>query len=508
MFDTMSISLRQGSAVPVTGVFGVVDATTGSVAVVCEQIRDTQTTLRAAEWQELALAAHWADLHGPQTRPDLTDRALPGAERLVVAGGAGTPRITEFACAELGVLMGTGFIAASALIRDAVDLRHRHPVLWQALSEGRGRVWKARRVARMAHAAELTREQAAFLDETTTPYIDSLTWSAFTRLVEAKIIEADPAAAEARRLAAAMQRFVTTGRSDEHGLQTLIARATAGEVIYLVAMVDRIAHILALQGDTDPADVRRATALGILAHPARALALLTEFTTDEPHPDDPDRQPLQREPRADEVTGRCADCGGPRIDPERLRPNAVLYVRVSEQSLLDGAGVAHCEGLRPTTVAAIRDLLMHHRVSIRPVLDLRDQVPVEAYEVPHAMREALRLARPSSVFPWTRTGTTTPDIDHTDPYVPGSATAQTRIANLGPMVRFGHRVKTFGRGWAARQPAAGTYLFRTPHGYWTRVDNDGTHYLGGDPDLDLDAHAPPVTDAELDRALEGLLARV
>ena len=80
-------------------------------------------------------------------------------------------------------------------------------------------VWKARQVARMVHAADLTAAQARFVDEATTPYVDTLAWAAFTRLVEARIIEAAPAAAEARRVAAALERFVATGRSSEFGLK-------------------------------------------------------------------------------------------------------------------------------------------------------------------------------------------------------------------------------------------------------------------------------------------------
>ncbi|HSJ20679.1 MAG TPA: hypothetical protein VK964_08905, partial [Nocardioidaceae bacterium] len=65
-----------------------------------------------------------------------------------------------------------------------------------------------------------------------------------------------------------------TGQSCEYGLKTLVARATAGEVIFFVAMVDRIATILAEDGDTDPVAVCRSKAIGILATPERALRLL------------------------------------------------------------------------------------------------------------------------------------------------------------------------------------------------------------------------------------------
>ena len=36
----------------------------------CEAVTATQAALREQEWRELALAAHWAVLHGPETLPD------------------------------------------------------------------------------------------------------------------------------------------------------------------------------------------------------------------------------------------------------------------------------------------------------------------------------------------------------------------------------------------------------------------------------------------------------
>src|SRR3954447_17864031 len=280
----------------------------------CAAITATQDALRTQEWHELVLAGHWAALHDPHTvcrDPGTPGSGTPGSgtpgagrpgarggERAVRPGGDGTPQVAEFASAELGLVMGIGFIAAGSLIRDALDLQHRHPRLWQALAEGKGRVWKARQVARMVHAAGLSGGQARFVDEATTPYLDTLASAAFTRLVEARIIEADPEAAEARRVAAALERFVSTGRSSEFGLTTLIARANAGEVIYFVAMCDRIAQILALEGDPESADVRRSKALAIPATPARALALLTRHATTEPHPGDPDRSRLDHDDQA------------------------------------------------------------------------------------------------------------------------------------------------------------------------------------------------------------------
>ena len=263
-------------------------------------------------------------------------------------------------------------------------------------------------------------------------------------------------------------------------------------MIFFVAMCDRIAQILLLEGDEDPVDVRRSKAVGILANPARALALLQKHAGTAPFE---------------------TDCASPfPVDPDKLRPRAVLYVRVSEEALHTGRGVAQCEntGVGPITVGQVREFLGHCHVTVRPVLDLRDQVPVDAYEVPGRMREALRLARPSSVFPWSHTSSVRPDVDHTVAYVgmrEGGPPGQTRVGNLGPLTRFAHRVKTHGRGWRLRQPRPGLYLWRTPHGYWFRVDNHCTHPLGKDPDLSqYEYPAPDSYASSCERAFAALIA--
>ena len=397
----------------------------------CRAVVEAQVELRRAEWHELALAAHWADLHDEHTLAP--GPVLPGTERALRIGGPGTPPVAEFASAELGVLMGTGPVSAENLVRDALDLRHRHPRLWAALAAGKGRVWKARKVAKMVHAAGLSLEQARAVDVATTPYVDGLPWKPFSDLVEAKIMEADPAAAAC----------------------------------------------LSADGDTDPVDVRRSKAVGLLAQPALALALLQRHAA---------VAPLDLEEPVDEEGPEPAATPEPvpfPVDPERLRPQVTLYVRVSEESLASGSGVAVCGGsggagnVGVVTVQAIKDLLGHSRVTVRPVLDLREQLPVDAYEVPTGMREALKLSRLSSVFPFTHT-TGEPDLDHTKAYLSreeGGPPGQTRIDNLGPLTRFTHRVKTHGRGWRHHQPVPGVYLWRTPHGYWVRVDRHGSRHL-------------------------------
>jgi hypothetical protein len=144
------------------------------------------------------------------------------------------------------------------------------------------------------------------------------------------------------------------------------------------------------------------------------------------------------------------------------------------------------ENVGPITIRQAAAFLGHCRVTLATVIDLADQVPVDSYEVPTAMRDALHLMRPATVFPWSGSRTRRVDLDHTIAYVDpdhGGPPGQTHPGNLGPLTRFAHRIKTHGPGWRHHQPSPGVFLWRTPHGYCAKVDEQGTHPLGHTPDL-------------------------
>ncbi len=469
---------------------------------------------------------------------------LPGTGRFVRLGADGTPPVAEFAAAEFAAVNQMHPAAGANLMADALDLRHRHPASWAGIGAGRVRVWQARKVAHLTAAAGLRLEQARWVDAAVVGYYETLSWTRFLELVEARIIEVDPAAADARRRAAALERFVRTGQCNEYGLKTLVAKAQAGDVIFFTAMCDRIAQILRLTGDSDPVEVRRAKAIGILANPARALALLEDFAAgilpdgenpaasgtdgpvsggedaddnadsgadsgddaddaDEAEPEDPeperigegDLHPSQNDADDPEPeTHPCPACDGEghitgdpsaftrpvvRVDPARLLPAATLYLHMSSDSFTrDGAGVARFEGVGPITPAQAIEILGDHcRVRITPVIDVADQAPVDGYETPTRMREALHLRNPVCVFPWATNRSRTRDAEHTIPYLSpddGGPPGQTNMANLAMIGRFPHRLKTHGR-WRLKQPTPGVFLWRSPHGWYFHVDHTGTH---------------------------------
>jgi hypothetical protein len=448
-----------------------------------------------AEVGVIETAAQWAALHGVVDNP--TGASLPGMERLVRLGGDGTPKVAEFAPAELGAELGISPYAAQVLVADALDLRHRLPLLWGRVQAGEVKAWVARKIAQATRDHDT--HVAAAVDAKVAKWADRLGWARLDRMVDAAIIAADPATAEAEAERRRSQHGVWLSRSTDHETRTAFIRGDAVAMTYFDASLDRIADAIGLLGDTTSKDVRRATAIGILSHPQRTLDLYDRIAaaaqTMEPASlpadvtgsrglvaadrygaDDPgtDRDTLPSDPDSHPPVVRT---GGRRVDP---RPPATLYVHLSHEALTTGAGVARVEDVGPVTVDQVRRWLGHCHATVKPVLDPLHTAPVDSYEIPDRLREAVHLMTPTDVFPFATSTTATGDIDHTIPYLPpakGGPPGQTRIGNLGPFARFHHRVKTHGR-WQVKQPYPGIYIWKSPHHRYFIVDHTGTRKLG------------------------------
>ena len=344
------------------------------------------------------------------------------------------------------------------------------------------------------------------------PSFGAVSYGGLQTKLEAAIMEADAHAAEQRAAAAAQERFVRLGRTSEHGLKLIIARATAGDAIWFKATIDRIADILARQGDEDPVDMRRSKAIGILAQPAEALRLLCEHHDDDwdgpAEPEDPADEPAEDEidldqtaasetadtsvrdqecqasdpASSEETSHRSLQLKPPQFDPTKARPRAIVYVHLSVEALTAGTGIARVENVGPLLLSRLQMLLGERcMISLKPVIDLpAGHIPVDCYEIPASLREQLLLRYPADVFPYANTISRSVDIDHTIAYMnmkDGGPPGQTRIGNLGPHARYHHRVKTFG-GWRVFQPEPGSWLWRSPHGRIYLVNATGTHRLG------------------------------
>jgi hypothetical protein len=476
----------------------IADAEASHRATSCTNELDAAGTLAAAEANErtlitaevrrLELAAHWADLHSGEA---VVESRLPGTEHPVRFGGDGTPTVGDFAPAELGCVLRISDGSASRLIADALDLRHRLRKIWVAAQAGQVPAYQGRHIAKATR--QLPAEQAGEVDTRIARSLGKVSWGRLQDLLDAAIIEADPVGAEHKAAAAAADRFVRLGRNSEHGLKFIIGRATAGDAIWFKAAIDRIAEILGWQGDTDPVDVRRSKAIGILAQPAEALQLLCEHQDDDwngpAEPADPADEADTDEPNAgtneqfdfdesahdetvpdetvtddaesttvpDQTTGTSTGVneeGAYRslqilpapFDPNRARPHAIIYVHLAAEALTAGIGIARMENVGPILLGRLRMLLGEGCViNLKPVIDLpAGHIPVDSYEIPVALREQLHLRYPADVFPYAAAVNRSLDIDHTIPYLDpdqGGPPGQTRIGNLGPLVRRNHRQK-------------------------------------------------------------------
>jgi hypothetical protein len=459
------------------------------------------------------LAAHFADLHAGEGLP--RDRAvLPGRERAVRIGGEGTPRIAEFAYAELGARMGMGTWAARHYVADALDVRHRLPLIWARIVARQARIGNARLVA--AKTRHLSTAAAGYVDAAMVDFVDgSLPWGRFQARLEGKVIAADPEVAAAREAERVTEQFAKRTRSAEDGTAGFYVRSTLGVITRIDASVNYLADALQAFGDTDDLDQRRVKALVVLCNPTQAVELLAAFaasrsrtlttveTTETTDTTDPPGDALDRMAAFARKVGftpthlpawlavRTEDDteansqARPRFtfDWPRLLPSLTMNLHLSVEDLVGGrGGVARWEGEGPVTHQFVHDHLRPlHGYVIQPVIDLANQAPVDAYEIPDRHRKAVRLRTPADIFPYSSDLSADVDCDHTRAYVRARKGALekhwgSRLENYGPLGRYHHRIKTHGH-WIVRQPFSGIYLWRDPHGQVYLTDCTGTHRI-------------------------------
>ncbi|SDS79435.1 DUF222 domain-containing protein [Microlunatus soli] len=238
----------------------------------------------AAGCRLLQIAAIWADNHPADgIFHQRTPLAVAG-ERTMQFGGEGTPDVAEFAPAELAPEIGESVYQATSLLADALDLRHRFPMIWRRVTSGSVRARLARRVA--FRTRTLTTAQAAEIDAEIAPTLGQLSFYRLELRLDAAILRVDHVNVARRAEEAAKQRSVRMGRSTEEGLTTIYATMDTPDAIALDATVDRLADILAGQRDALPAGVPdraaqskdewRAVAAGLLGKPLIAARVIAD----------------------------------------------------------------------------------------------------------------------------------------------------------------------------------------------------------------------------------------
>lgn len=413
---------------------------------------------RAAQLDELDLVLAWADLHGEEPAVE-----APGGDALVAVGGDGSPLVRDLCLDELAIARGEHVLSTRSVMADALDLRHRLPVLFGQLRALRVEMWVARKVAVLSRA--LSRDAVGLVDRAVAHAVGQAP-SRLLAIAEAKVIEADTAIRsgeihEARR-AKGVWVTGTHQEGEGAGLRGVFARVEAADAVWVDATVQRVADLLAADaelrathhpelGPAPTVDELRAAAFGWLARPYDLADLL----------------------------GLLDEAEGDADRPSRRRPQAVVFVHLHEAALAGLDAVARAERLGPLLREQVVGYLRHANVVVRPVIDLARATSVNGYEHPEAVKLRTRLRTVGDVFPHAAGIDIRLDHDYVTPYDPGGPPGQTGDHNDAPLSRHAHRVKTHG-GYRVAQLGPGSYLWSTPHGLNRLVNHLGTHRITED----------------------------
>ena len=394
-------------------------------------------TRRASEIREMLLALDWADMHST----DSLDHAMtmPGTDDALTIAGQGAPLVTDFAVAELATALGRTADSTRIWLGTVIEARYRLPRLWARLVDGPLEPYKVRRIAEATLL--LDPAAAAWVDVHVAPVAHKIGPVKLDQLITEAIRRFDPAQAAADELAAAQHRKVDIYQREvtRGGLINLAATLDAVDARDLEAAIARAAHDLFLHGNTESLDVRRALALGEIAR--RELA---------------HNETTSAGSTATLYVHLAAGDAGDGVD---LTSDAIARIEKGATGYLLGLDRLQDWLTRPGT-----------NVSIRPVIDLNEDITCTGYQPSPRLREQVILRNPTCVFPHCGRPARTADLDHIAPWDRGGPTTSKNIA---PDCRLHHRLKTHG-GWTYTQPHPGVFIWRSPYDTYFRVDPTGT----------------------------------
>lgn len=231
------------------------------------------------------------------------------------------------------------------------------------------------------------------------------------------------------------------------GIADLAVRGDWKDLFDFDRTLSAVAKALAVRDEAegrpaDSLDVRRSRAVGVLADPAGALALLA---------------------------------GDPAPRPSK---QAQLIVRIGPEHLAGLDPVAHNTTLdRAVLEQSVRDWCGRSdtHLQVLPVLDLGGHDQTDAYRVTSRTRMRADLIAGTCVFPWCEKPARACDHDHIVPFDhadPGAGGASCDC-NIAPLCRHHHQLKTHA-GWRYTPLETGVWLWSDPHGQQFLRDRTGT----------------------------------
>ncbi len=382
-----------------------------------------------AEAREFELAAQWGEAHPGDEAPALADSPVYEAnvlfgDRPLQVAGYGAPTVSEFAITEFAVAVGMSSVGGRKFLGAALETKHRLPRLWARVMAGDVAVWKARRVTE--HTIALPPHAAAQVDTKIAPIAHTCSFAEIERVANKAAKEADAEQGEEDRAETAAGQYLHIALEDaehNHGYVPIEGLLDLDDALALEAVIKAKAHALLDQHPTLDLDQRRARALGQLgdSQGGRELVIYAHHDTRDPH-------------------------GIVGVENVSSTGSTITVEQLAEW----------CQKANT-------------RVSIRPVLDLAENLSTSSYAPTDRLREQVILTCPTCVFPGCSRTARSCDLDHIKPWHQGG---KTESANLAPLCRLHHRLKTFG-SWTYERHDKTTFVWTSPMG---RVYvNDLTH---------------------------------
>jgi len=321
-------------------------------------------------------------------------------------------------------------------------VRHRLPRLWERLTDGTLEAWRARRIAQLVLGAP--DDVCDHLDTTLAGVAHQVGPTTLDRLLDEAMLRLHPEEREIAQLEALDRRHATLHEEsiNDSGVAEMTLRGDWKDLHDFDAALSDVAAAIARADEAaghhaDTLDVRRARAVGVLADPASATALLA---------------------------------GHPAPKP---RKQLVVVVHLSEEALRGVDPVVRCETSRRAVLdQQVRDWCGRSdtHLTVQPVIDLTDHARTDAYEIRDRFASRLDLLHPTCVFPWCTRPSRRCDHDHRVPHARGGDSCD---CNIAPLCRHHHRLKTHA-GWRYTLLEPLRFLWSDPYGQQFLTDPGGT----------------------------------
>jgi hypothetical protein len=383
------------------------------------------------------------------------------------SSAGGTPRVSDVAGDELALRLAWSRRAAHRLVQHGRAFDRGMADTGDALARGRIDPVRAGIVADRLDAVALPVAWA--VQDQVLAGVDRRTATQVRTDVERALLTVDPDEAAARVRHARSGRRVDRPRVLPDGMASWWAVLPAGEAIRMDRVLDGAARAARAAGDPRTLDQLRADGLcdlvlrttcpaEIAGEPGVGGSNRDEQGADEPGADEPGA----REPGVGEPVGRTGD--------RRVRPVAQIRVTVPLSTLLGGSEPGELAGygpIDPVTARALAADGVWRRLVTDPLSGAVLDLGRTRYRPSRELAEHVIARDRTCVRPGCSADAESCDLDHTREFHPREGDpgpgGTTSAANLAPLCRRDHRLKTDG-GHDLHQISSGRFEWVTPTG--------------------------------------------